>query len=168
MHFFWVILLFSAIQAASRSFLQETPGRLLYIYQLARPTAVILSKILYNTLLIIVLSVLCFTLYAVLIGNQAQETWYYLGIILLCSIGFSGVFTLISALAAKAGNGGLLMPILSFPVLLPLMLVGIKASKKAMDGIISDGLAKDAMVLGLLDILILSLAVILFKYLWRD
>src|SRR6185369_8719205 len=45
---FWIIMLFAAVNAASKSFIQETKGRLLYLYTIASPQAVILSKILYN------------------------------------------------------------------------------------------------------------------------
>ena len=43
---FWIIMLFAAINAIAKSFMQESKGRLLYYYQLASPVAIILSKII--------------------------------------------------------------------------------------------------------------------------
>ncbi|HRE96356.1 MAG TPA: hypothetical protein PK637_06295, partial [Flavobacteriales bacterium] len=48
---FWVILLFSALNTISKSFQTESRYRLLYLYTLVSPAAVILSKMIYNILL---------------------------------------------------------------------------------------------------------------------
>jgi len=55
---FWIIMLFTSVNAVSKSFVQESQGRQLYYYTLSGPQAVILSKIIYNILLMGVLSLL--------------------------------------------------------------------------------------------------------------
>lgn len=40
---FWVILLFAAVNAVAKGFMQESPGQRLYYYTLVRPQAVILA-----------------------------------------------------------------------------------------------------------------------------
>lgn len=92
----------------------------------------------------------------------------YIITILLTSTGISIVYTLISAIAGKTDNATLLMPILSLPVIIPLILVGIKASKKAMDGIETNSIYTDWAVLLVLDIAVMWLGVVLFRYLWKD
>ncbi len=59
---FWIIMLFASINAVSKSFLQESKGRQLYIYTIASPLALIISKTIYNVLLMMVLTIvaLCF------------------------------------------------------------------------------------------------------------
>ena len=52
---FWIILLFAAVNAIAKSFMQESKGRLLYYYQIACPQAIILAKIIYNILLMILI-----------------------------------------------------------------------------------------------------------------
>src|SRR5690606_19352162 len=47
---FWIIMLFASINAVSKSFLQESKGRQLYIYTIASPHALIISKTIYNIL----------------------------------------------------------------------------------------------------------------------
>jgi heme exporter protein B len=74
-----------------------------------------------------------------------------------------------SAISAKAGASFAMMSILSFPVLMPLILVIIRLSKQAVDGIEWAGVSTDLMVILLaLNVLTVALSFLLFPYLWRD
>src|SRR3972149_9790280 len=53
---FWIIILFASINASAKSFLQESKGRLLYYYTINSPQAFILSKVIYNSLLMLVMA----------------------------------------------------------------------------------------------------------------
>ena len=130
---FWIILLFASINAIAKSFITETKGRLLYMYTLASPQAVILSKIIYNSLLLIVLSGLCLLAYSLFIGNIIQDLPLFLVTLLLGSLGFSSLLTMVSGIASKAGNNFTLMAILSFPIMIPLLMVLMKLSKNAIE-----------------------------------
>jgi hypothetical protein len=55
---FWILLVFSAITAIGRSFIQDSRGKNLYMYTLASPHHYILSKMFYNALLMIVVAFL--------------------------------------------------------------------------------------------------------------
>src|SRR3990172_2673785 len=70
---FWIILLFASINAVAKSFISETRGKLLYLYTLVSPQAVILSKIIYNSFLLILLSSLCLFVYTLFVGNIIQD-----------------------------------------------------------------------------------------------
>ena len=74
---FWIIQLFTAINAIAKSFVQERAGRQLYYYTLASPQQIILSKILYNILLMLVLALLGFVVYAFVMGNPVNDMWLY-------------------------------------------------------------------------------------------
>src|ERR1700691_241193 len=112
---FWIIMLFAAVNAIAKSFLQESKGRLLYYYSIASPQAVILSKIIYNSLLMTLLSILALLVYLLFFNNTIGDPLFYFLSVILGSISFSTIFTMISAIASKAGNNGTLMAILSFP-----------------------------------------------------
>jgi heme exporter protein B len=74
-----------------------------------------------------------------------------------------------SAIASKASGNFAIMSILSFPVLMPLILVVIRLSKMAVDGIEWAGVNTGLLiVLGALNVLTVALSVLLFPYLWRD
>src|SRR3954464_12147298 len=53
---FWMIQLFVCVNAVAKSFLQEGRGRMLYFYSIAGARDFILSKLLFNALLMIVMS----------------------------------------------------------------------------------------------------------------
>src|SRR5690606_16570023 len=57
---YWIIMLLSAVNAVANSFVQEHQGRQLYYYMVASPAAIILSTILYNSLLTLILALLGF------------------------------------------------------------------------------------------------------------
>src|SRR5688500_10636233 len=61
---FWVIQLFICINAVAKSFLQESRGRMLYYYSIASPGDFILAKLLFNTLLMLVMSLLSLFLFS--------------------------------------------------------------------------------------------------------
>jgi heme exporter protein B len=86
----------------------------------------------------------------------------------LGATGFAAAFTMMSSLSSKSGNGSLLMPVLSMPVVIPFLMIVIRASKKAMDGLDSSLITKDILVIALLIFLITAMAYILFPFLWKD
>ncbi len=165
---FWIILLFASINAVAKSFLQESQGRMLFYYSLASPVAVILSKIIYNCILLATISLIALFFYSILLGNPVEEQGRFLLAIMMGVLGFSLTFTLISAIASKAGNNATLMPILSFPIIIPMLGLLIKISKEAMLGVDSLNWMNDLLTLLAINVIALVASLILFPYLWRD
>jgi heme exporter protein B len=165
---FWIIILFASVNAIAKSFMQESKSRLLYYYSIASPHAIILSKTIYNILLMSLLSGLALPIYMVFFNNTIGDPLYYFLTVLLGSVSFSTVFTMISAIASKAGNNGTLMAILSFPVIIPVILLLIKLSKSAMDGIDRGLSAGNIGVLFAINVIVITTSLILFPFLWRD
>jgi heme exporter protein B len=163
---FWIILLFTSVNAIAKSFLQESSGRLLYYYFIVSPQAVLLSKMIYNTALMLLLSVLGLIVYSILVGNPVSLPLYFLFTVVAGSISFSLIFTMMSAIASKAGNNFTLMAILSFPVIIPVLLLLMKLSLSSITG--NAFPLKDFFLLALMDVIVVMTAYILFPYLWRD
>jgi heme exporter protein B len=165
---FWIIILFASVNAIAKSFMQESKSRLLYYYSIASPHAIILSKTIYNIALMSLLSVLALIVYLLFFTNTLGDPLFYFLVVVLGSISFSTVFTMISAIASKAGNNGTLMAILSFPVIIPVILILIRLSKNAMDGIERSLSYGDIGVLCAINAIVMATALLLFPYLWRD
>jgi heme exporter protein B len=165
---FWIIMLFASVNAIAKSFMQESKNRLLYYYSIASPQAIILSKTIYNVMLMSLLSILALLVYMVFFTNTLGDPVYYFFTVLLGSLSFSTVFTMISAIASKAGNNGTLMAILSFPVIIPVILVLIKLSKNAMDGVDRSFNLGNVGVLLAINAIVITTSLLLFPYLWRD
>jgi len=165
---FWIILLFASINAITKSFAQESKGRQLYYYTLVSPQAIIFSKIVYNVIVMFILSLVAFFFYSVVFRNPLGDPLFYFIAVLMGSISFATVFTMISGISAQANNSGTLMSILSFPVIIPLLIVLIKLSKNAMDGLDRGVSYDEILVLLAINAIVISVSLLLFPYIWRD
>ncbi|WP_317172148.1 hypothetical protein [Hymenobacter sp. BRD67] len=84
---------------------QESAGLRLYYYTVARPEAVVLAKIFYNALLLLALAIPGLLLYTLLLGNPVQDWPLYTSSIALGALSLASSLTLVSGIAARAGQG---------------------------------------------------------------
>lgn len=165
---FWLAILFSVINSVAKSFIGEKRGLSIYYYSLVSPQAIIVSKIIYNTLLCIFLSGVGFLLFAVFIDNPVQDPVIFGVTLILCSWGFSAALSLISGIAAKANNSNVLMAVLSFPVVIAILLMAIKVTKNALDGLDRTSSTDELVNLVAINCILTALAYLLFPYIWRS
>lgn len=165
---FWIIMLFASINAVVKSFVQESGNRQLYYYQLANPLAILLSKMIYNTILLLLIGGLTFVALAFIAGSPIEEASHFAMALFFGSLGFSITFTFVSAIAAKADNSSTLMAILSFPVVIPVLLLLVNLSAYSIGLLGGGGVGKDIMMLVAVDLVLLALGMVLFPFLWRD
>lgn len=165
---FWMIQLFICVNAVAKSFLQEGRGRLLYFYSIAGARDFILSKLLFNALLMIIMSGVSLALFLFMLGDPLGHEGYFILITCLGGVSLSLVFTFLSALAARAQQGAALMAILGFPLVIPQLLLLNRISTIAFAEVVQGGLASLLLILAGLDVLLVALALILFPFLWKD
>lgn len=166
---FWVIQLFVCVNTVAKSFLQENKSRMLYFYSIASPVAFIISKLLYNVILMIFMSVISLLLFVLFLNNPVSNIFRFTGIAIAGGASISIVFTLMSAIAAKAQQNSALIAILGFPLILPQLLLLMRLSKSAFAEVFNTGAVFQLFgLIILLDILIITLAIILFPYLWKE
>ena len=164
---FWVIQLFICINAVAKSFLQETRGRMLYFYSIVNPRDFVLAKLVFNSMLMLLMSLLSIILFTLFLGNPIQKILPFIGLVLLGGWSLSLVFTFLSAIAAKAQQNAAIMAILGFPLIIPQIMLLMQLSNSVFtDKIV---IASSTLLLIVaLDILVIMLAVILFPFLWKD
>ncbi|HXB08107.1 MAG TPA: heme exporter protein CcmB [Puia sp.] len=165
---FWMIQLFICVNAVAKSFLQEGRGRLLYFYSIAGARDFILAKLLFNGLLMILMSGVSLALFLFMLGDPLGHVGYFVLITCLGGVSLSLVFTFLSALAARAQQGAALMAILGFPVVIPQLLLLNRISTIAFEDVLQGGLGWLLAILAGLDGLLVALAIILFPFLWKD
>jgi len=165
---FWVIQLFVCVNAVAKSFLQDSKGRMLYYYSIAGARDFILSKLVFNAVLMMVMSLLSLFIFTLLLGNPLYNLLQFIGIIFLGGIGLSLIFTFLAAIAAKAQQQAALMAIMGFPIVIPQLLMLGKIAKAAFSPVLQAGLWQMVLLLIGLDILVVLLAIILFPFLWKD
>jgi len=165
---FWIIQLFVAINAIAKSFIQEREGRYLYYYSLFSAKSLIIARTIYNSVLMLVMGTLGFLIYSIILGNPIENIALFLINLVLASISFSFALTMISAIASKASNSQTLMAILGFPVILPMLLMIIKISKNAIDGLAYSASYQEIVTLVAINMIVATASYILFPYLWRN
>jgi heme exporter protein B len=165
---FWMIQLFVCVNAVAKSFLQEGKGRMLYFYSIAGARDFIISKLLFNVLLMILMSLLSLLLFQLLLGNPLEHSLQFFAIAGFGGLGLSLVFTFLSAIAARAQQSAALMAILGFPLIIPQLLLLMRLSNTAFSDVFQGGYSQIILLLAALDILIIALAIILFPFLWKD
>jgi len=151
---FWMMMLFICVNAVAKSFLQEGKERLLYFYTIAGARDFILSKLLFNALLMVVMSLLSVGLFLLMS--------------MLGGFSLSLVFTFIAAIAARAQQSAALMAIMGFPLVIPQLLLLNKASTVAFEQVLQGGFGSMLLLIIGLDVLLVAMAIILFPFLWKD
>ncbi len=165
---FWIIQLFVCVNAVAKSFLAENKGRMLYFYSIAGATDFIIAKLIFNLLLMSLMSILSLAIFTLLLGNPLQNMLTFIGIVFLGGISLSMVFTFLAAIAAKAQQQAALMAIMGFPIIIPQLLLLMKISTIGFAQVVQNGLTQMIFLLIGLDILVVMLAIILFPFLWKD
>ena len=142
---------------------------MLYFYSIASPAEFIISKIIYNVLLMVLMSSISLILFFFFLTNPVNNALQFTGIVILGGISISLVFTLMSAIAAKAQQNAALIAIMGFPIILPQLLMLMKLSKVAFAEVFRAGavMQLSLLIVGL-DVLVVAMAVVLFPYLWKD
>lgn len=165
---FWIILIFASVNASLNSFRYESGRQFFYYYGLVKAGPLILSKLIFNSVLMLVVSFVAYGLISLLIGNPIENQGLFALVLALGSLGLSSILTLVSAIASKTGQNSSLTAILAFPILLPVILISIKASILSGLGFGWEECQTYILSLGLIYIIILALSLILFPYLWRS
>ncbi len=165
---FWVIMLFASVNAVMKSFVQESGYRQLYYFQLLHPVSILLSKMIYNALLLLVLGGLTFAALSFVAGSPVKDAGTFALALFLGSLGFSITFTFVSAIAAKADNSSTLMAILSFPVVIPVLLLLVSLSAQSIGLLGGDDIGDKISLLAAVDLILVAMGLVLFPFLWRD
>jgi heme exporter protein B len=117
---------------------------------------------------LICLALVGFWFYGLVLGNPVQNQGLFIVNIMLGSIGMATTLSLVSSIAARAQNNQTLVAILGLPLLIPVLLMSIKISKNALDGLPWSSSYNELAVIGSIDAIVCSLAIILFPYIWRS
>jgi heme exporter protein B len=164
---FWIIQLFISINAVAKSFLQESSSRLLYYQSIVSPVNFILAKLLFNSVLMLVMSALSFVLFALFMDYPVEQSAVFVGLVFLGGWSLSLVFTFLAAIAAKAQQNAAIMAILGFPIIIPQLLMLMKVSTTVFDATATIPVL-NIVLLFVSNLLVISLSVILFPFLWKD
>lgn len=166
----WIVILFSAAIGLGRAFVsEEERGTVLLLQLNARGSMVFAGKLLFNLMLVLGLNVVAVGVFAFLLGVRVVQPGLLLLTLLLGGLGLAGATTLLGAIIARTTNRGPLLPVLLFPLLTPLLLAVVSATRSALP----DGLGWAAATDELLTLTgfagtVITASALLFDYVWTD
>ncbi|MDP1994906.1 MAG: heme exporter protein CcmB [Ignavibacteria bacterium] len=167
---FWVVIFFSAMSGLSRAFVsEEERGTTLTLQLIASPITIFSGKLLFNLILVFAMNIVIALLYSALFeAFVIKNLPLFLYAFILGNIGIAIASTLIASIIAKASSKGTLYPVLSFPILLPLMLTLIDLTKQAMDTTTFSSSYVELAILGCYDVVMIAASFMLFDFIWKD
>lgn len=167
---FWVVIFFTAMSGLSRAFVsEEERGTSLTLQLIAAPSTVFLGKLLFNIILVFAMNTIIAVLYsAIFEAFVIQNFLLFLASFVLGNIGLAVSSTIIAAIIAKAGAKGTLYPVLSFPILLPLILTSVQLTLFSLDGISFERAKFELAIVVSYDIVMLTASFMLFDFIWKE
>jgi heme exporter protein B len=165
---FWITIMFTVINTVAKSFIGEKRGRDIYYYTITSPESIIISKLIYNFLLSLLLSITGFVLFITLLHNPVADIGLFALLLILGAMGFSASLSLLSGIAAKANNSNILMAVLSFPIIISILLIVVKVTKNCIDGLDRSVSTNDLLTLFAINCIVASVSYLLFPYIWRN
>jgi len=167
---YWVVIFFSAMSGLSRAFVsEEERGTTLTLQLIASPTTVFSGKLLFNLILVFLMNIVITLLYSMLFAEFViQNFLLFVLTFILGNIGIAISSTVIAAIISKAGSKGTLYPVLSFPILLPLILTSVQLTSFAIDGIPTTEAVFELAIVVSYNIIMISASYMLFDFIWKD
>jgi heme exporter protein B len=165
----WIIVFFAAMAGLSRTFVVEAErGTELALKLTASGAQVFLGKLLFNLVLLGVLSLVLIPLFQVLLPiREANWGLLALGLALGC-VALAASTTLVAAIVAQAGVKGALFTVLSFPILIPVLIAGVGTTQKAMaQEPIPEASTEIQLLVSYAGVMV-TLSLLLFDFVWRD
>jgi len=163
----WMTIVFGGILGLGRTFqLEEEEGAFQGILLSPIPRdALFLGKVVANFLLLTAVTVLVFAVFALFFGLSFGEHRLALaGVVVLGILGFVALGTLFSAISTRTSMGDTLLPILVFPLLIPVVIYGVTATSKLFQGLPVSEVDGSLRMLGAFTMVSLAAGAGLFRY----
>jgi heme exporter protein B len=166
----WIIIFFSSMSGMSRTFVsEEERGTVMTLHLIARPLAIYFGKLIFNLVLLASLNLFTVVLYLIFISNFKVQNYAIFNLtMVLGTIGLASASTIIAAIISKANTKGTLYPVLAFPILLPLLLTVISATKMAVEGVPFDQALGEFQILIAYLVVITAISYLLFDFVWKE
>jgi heme exporter protein B len=154
----------------SRTFITEEERNTVMTLRLtAKPLSVFYGKLLFNTVLLTGLNIVTVSLFLIVIPNFTILNYgIFATTLVFATIGLSASSTILAAIISKANVKGTLYPVLSFPIMLPLLLSVINATKLSVENAPFMEAIGEFQVLLSYSVVILTVSYLLFEFIWND
>ncbi len=167
---FWVVIFFTAMSGLARAFVsEEERGTSLTLQLIAAPSTIFTGKLLFNLILVFMMNITITLLYSALFEEFViRNLVLFILTFFLGNIGIAVSSTIIAAIIAKAGSKGTLYPVLSFPILLPLIITSVRLTLFSIEGTTFDSSKVELLIIACYDVIMVSASYMLFDFIWKD
>jgi len=163
----WVAFLFAGMLSLGQAFTREKEDDCL-LGLLMTPVergVIYIGKFLANLLFILVMEVCILPVFIIFFNITFHGMFaLFLGIVLLVDIGFVAVGTLFAAMVVSMRTREVMLPVLLFPVAVPVVIAGVKATTGVFQGQDVSAYANWLKLLGGFDLIFLAVCYYVFKY----
>ena len=131
----WVAFAFAGTLAMNRAFVREKEqGGLegLLLTPVSRD-AIFFGKALVSFCIMLIVEAVLLPVFAAMLGFSAFS-WMLIVTMVLATLGFATVGTLFSAMAVQTRSREIMLPVLFFPIILPVLIGAVEASGEAING----------------------------------
>jgi heme exporter protein B len=165
----WVAFAFAGILGLNRAFASEKDGGCLEGLLLAPVdhTAIYFGKMISTALFMVVVEALMLPVFTAFFGVNLFDLRLVF-VVLLGTVGFAGVGTILSAMTAQTRAREVLLPILLLPVAAPVLIAAVKATSGILDGLTMAEIATWWQLLLAFDVLFPAVAFMTFDFIVKE
>lgn len=162
----WLAILFAGVLAFNRSYQLELDGGALeplLLYPGGR-WAIYAGKLIANLVFVLIVEVIVVPVALVLFQVQMPTGWMaQIGVLVLGTIGFVTLGTFYSAMSSRSRAREVLLPLLLFPMLIPVLLAAVESSTSLLAGDPMQEAGAWLRLLGAFDIIFLVASLLAFE-----
>lgn len=166
----WIVLFFTSMIGLSKTFITEEERGTAFLLQIiANSHSIYFGKLIFNILTSLFINFFALTFFFLFLNTQIVYSVNLLILtITISSLAIATATTVISAIIAKANSKNALFPVLAFPILLPIIKIGIDLTVASFVGsTISENMGDIQMIIAYTG-LIATVSYLLFDFIWKD
>lgn len=163
----WVITVFAGILGLNRSFVSELENHSLTGLRSAPidSASIYIGKVLANLFLVTIVQLVSIPVLFILFGYRFHGSYlWFMLIVVIGTLGFIIVGTFLAALAANAKNSEMLLPVLLLPLISPLIIAGVQATRIVLEETDMSACLSWLQLMGAYDLIFLAACFMLFEF----
>ncbi|MDR3237183.1 MAG: heme exporter protein CcmB [Spirochaetia bacterium] len=164
----WIILFFSAMNALLHIFTREEEEHTaLFLRLKISAESIYISKLIFNAAFFFFIEAVVCPVFIFFAGSSVKNPLLFVSTVIGGGLAIVSASTILSAMAAKAGGKGTLFTVISFPLLLPALLVSISTTAVSIES--QDFIEyNNVFFLFAFSAAIIAISLLLFKYIWIE
>lgn len=169
--FLWITFTFAGILGLSRSFSNEKENEAIKGV-LMSPTdrsLIYIAKFISNTLFLLILAFLLVPMFILFFSFEIKGSLFHLLIVILAgTAGFVSVGTLFATMSINTRLREVMLPILLFPIILPLLINLVKVTEVVLSGKSFENIGYSIKLIIAFDIIFFTISALIYQYVLEE